>query len=163
MGGRGASSMKNNHDRFVNKLIKEAAAMPRGDLQGVVEAYAMSNGLDSNWENAALEKIDNAQYGTENKTNSAEINAVYEYANKRAGGRIGANTKAYEYALKNATDIRIYDRFMGEMGRTTRARMLEDVKRFGKGKHGFEMWKSGENQFTLHYSTSDFYTFKLKR
>jgi len=69
MGGRGASSMKSNHDRFVNKLIREAGEMTRGDLQGVVEAYAMRNGLDSNWENATLEKIDNAQYGAENKTN----------------------------------------------------------------------------------------------
>lgn len=65
MGGRGASSMKNNHDRFVNKMIKEAGEMTRGDLQGVIEAYAMKNGLDSKWENEVLDKIDKSQKNKE--------------------------------------------------------------------------------------------------
>lgn len=59
MGGRGASSgnSKNPHEKFIQSLIGED--MPRGDLQGVIEAYAMSNGLSTRQENAILDKIDN--------------------------------------------------------------------------------------------------------
>ena len=67
MGGRGASSMKNNHESFITKMMREANDMTRGDLQGVVEAYAMSNGLDSKWENETLAKIDKANTILDNK------------------------------------------------------------------------------------------------
>ena len=58
MGGRGASSgnSKNPHEKFIQSLIGED--MPRGDLQGVVEAYAMSNGLSPRQEDELIDIIE---------------------------------------------------------------------------------------------------------
>lgn len=69
MGGRGVSSMRANHESFVNKMIREAGKMTRGDLQGVIEAYAMRNGLDSKWENEALNRIDKSNTILDSKEN----------------------------------------------------------------------------------------------
>lgn len=56
MGGRGASSSKSSGvDNFIKDIVKNSDDFTRGDLQGVVEAYALKHGMN---DEELLQKID---------------------------------------------------------------------------------------------------------
>lgn len=92
-----------------------------------------------------------------------EIQSVYSYLEGRKSPYIGANTKAFDLAINNATNIKKYNRDTGNMDSATKTEIKDEVNRFGKGRMGYQMFKSGENEFTLHYSPNDFYSFTLKK
>lgn len=104
---------------------------------------------------------------SQEKTNNKEIESVYAFVEKK-GGRyptIGQNTKAYKYAIDNATDITIhddsdYDYFTGASFNkpATREDMKQDIDRFD-----MKLNYVGDNTFRLAYYSGLFYTFKLKR
>lgn len=60
MGGRGASGYEVGLkiDNFIEKLIEGADKMTRGDLQNVVEAYAIRNKFSKSDEENILGEID---------------------------------------------------------------------------------------------------------
>lgn len=136
MGGRGASSMKNNHESFITKMMREANDMTRGDLQGVVEAYAMSNGLDSKWENETLAKIDKANTILDNK------DRIIDFVKHQT--KIDLSKYIEEKTVRSRTYLGVHLEKMSINDRNTVMQLL-------KYKKGLRVEDNGGYGFAIYY------------
>ena len=107
MGGRGQSSgkvaggIKEKTDKFVKELI--GVGMPRGDLQGVVEAFAMTNKLSFMEGDAILGQIDFI-YGKAELTNKALKSARVQKEIKDFAKKNNISTRLLNKKIKQASD-----------------------------------------------------------
>ena len=111
MGGRGQGSGKvaGGIAEKTDKLIKElvAVGMPRGDLQGTVEAFAMTNKLGFAEENAILEEIDKFDKFVYNKavlTSEALKSVKVKKEIKEFAKKNNVSTKFLNQKIKQASD-----------------------------------------------------------
>ena len=111
MGGRGQGSGKiaGGIAEKTDKLIKElvAVGMPRGDLQGVVGAFAMTNKLSFAEEDAILEEIDkfdNFVYGKAELTSEALKSAKVQKEIKKFAKKNNVSTKFLNQKIKKASN-----------------------------------------------------------
>ncbi len=111
MGGRGQSSgkvaggIKEKTDKFVKELM--GVGMPRGDLQGVVEAFAMTNKLSFMEGDAILGQIDKYNdfiYGKAELTNKALKSAKVQKEIKDFAKKNNISTRLLNKKIKQASD-----------------------------------------------------------
>lgn len=151
MGGRGASSgnSKNPHEKFIQSLIGED--MPRGDLQGVVEAYAMSNGLSPRQEDELLNEIDrrNSRLTAKNSLNltSEQYNKLSEtYA--RVGYKVEELQKNNKYINKSVDEIRT-------AGREVREKIRNEYDYVEPNKRNAKLYKKYKlEQYKIDFALS---------
>ncbi len=111
MGGRGQSSgkvaggIKEKTDKFVKEIV--GVGMPRGDLQGVVEAFAMTNKLSFMEGDAILGEIDKFNdfiYGKAELTSEALKSARVQKEIKEFAKKNNVSTKFLNQKIKKASD-----------------------------------------------------------
>lgn len=111
MGGRGQGSGKaiGGLQAKTDKLVKElvAVGMPRGDLQGTVEAFAMTNKLSFMEGDAILQRIDKFDdfvYKKAELTDKALKSAKVQKEIKEFAKKNNVSTKFLNQKIKKASD-----------------------------------------------------------
>lgn len=98
--------------------------------------------------------------------NSKEITAVYDYIEKKGTPKIASNTKAFEYAINNATKVEINDNsgYSAKGNSTSNVKsMKSELAKWGTGKGGFTLYHMGGDNFKLMLYPGYSYNFKLKK
>ena len=111
MGGRGqgsgkvAGGIKEKTDKLIKELV--AVGMPRGDLQGSVEAFAITNKLSFSEEDAILRRIDKFDefvYKKAELTDKALKSAKTQKEIQEFAKKNNVSTRFIKQKIKQASD-----------------------------------------------------------